>query len=412
MQAWPGDVGPMATPQLVERVKSAQRQSSVWKEAWHRYCDAVPSPGQTVATRDPAKHQLDFVTRFVAMMEVVAPLVVGQPVIGGLPRSIVSTTRLAGKGGNLGPRVVQAGTAPAQLVERVKEVQKLSQEHRQLWHQYCDIEGGGVRDPSRHNAEYLEQFFSQVPLEFQSQPLAVATEEIVQQVKNLQRSHAEYKDAWHTYCDTEGNFVRDPAAHSDAFLTEFLSRCGAEVAQVFSPTVNGGTAMQPIGALSGGDTDAWSSSPLVEQVKHYQKTSAEHMERWRMFCDTEGEGVRDPAKHDGAFLERFLGECGAIQVDVASADPAPQELVDQVKRLQKTSQQLKLEWHRYCDTEGDRVRDPARHSAAFLEAFLSFAAPFAAFGGVKRQIESVEDGSGLPGVGGTSFNTVDLCEGL
>jgi len=429
MQAWPGDGAALAPPALVERVKMAQRQSPLWKEAWHRYCDACPS--QPAPTRDPAKHLQDFVSRFVAVMDVVTP----QAHV--TTSSVVATARPPSRvaGGGL-QRVASGGVhfvAGVQLVEKVKEAQKLSQENRQLWHQYCDAEGAGVRDPTRHEAAFLQKFLAELTRYAQPgqlQQLGRASDVLVQQVKQAQRSDAEYKEAWHAYCDTEGNNIRDPSAHSDAFLVEFLTRYGLEVpvaahsvvgydVDAYNVDVDGQVTPEVtpygasvIGSLSGGGcgqfSDVWPAvaedgwvaaaagrtpgydGALVDQIKSYQKTSAEHMERWRQFCDAEGEGRRDPAKHDAAFLEQFLATCSSIHVEVA-----PAELVEQVKHLQRSSPQMKVEWHQYCDSEGDRIRDPARHSSAFLEAFIAFAGPLAAPGGVKRQMEMQDDGGGM-----------------
>lgn len=396
MQAWPGDGAALAPPALVERVKMAQRQSPLWKEAWHRYCDACPS--QPAPTRDPAKHLQDFVSRFVAVMDVVTP----QAHV--TTSSVVATARPPSRVAGGLQRVASGGVhfgAGVQLVEKVKEAQKLSQENRQLWHQYCDAEGAGVRDPTRHEAAFLQKFLAELTRYAQPgqlQQLGRASDVLVQQVKQAQRSDAEYKEAWHAYCGTEGNNIRDPSAHSDAFLVEFLTRYGLEVpaaahsvvgydGDAYNVDVDGQVTSEvvPYGASTIGIDGA-----LVDQIKAYQKTSAEHMERWRQFCDAEGEGRRDPAKHDAAFLEQFLATCSSIHVEVA-----PAELVEQVKNLQRSSPQMKVEWHKYCDSEGDRIRDPARHSSAFLEAFIAFAGPLAAPGGVKRQMEMQDDGGGM-----------------
>mmetsp|Transcript_125918 Transcript_125918/g.356111 ORF Transcript_125918/g.356111 Transcript_125918/m.356111 type:complete len:174 (+) Transcript_125918:11-532(+) len=47
---------------------------------------------------------------------------------------------------------------PSELVLRVKAAQRQSEDSKQRWWAWCDAHGGGVRDPQRHSAEFLEEF--------------------------------------------------------------------------------------------------------------------------------------------------------------------------------------------------------------------------------------------------------------
>lgn len=46
-------------------------------------------------------------------------------------------------------------------------------------------------------------------------------------------------------------------------------------------------------------------------------------------------------------------------------------LVAQVKVLQRSSKTLKVKWSRLCDAEKRGLKDPARHDVDFLQRFLS-----------------------------------------
>lgn len=45
-------------------------------------------------------------------------------------------------------------------------------------------------------------------------------------------------------------------------------------------------------------------------------------------------------------------------------------LVEQVKKLQRESEEWKQAWWQYCALSGNNTRDPAAHTPEFLQAFL------------------------------------------
>ena len=49
-------------------------------------------------------------------------------------------------------------------------------------------------------------------------------------------------------------------------------------------------------------------------------------------------------------------------------------MISQVKSLQRSSRECHDLWHRTCDARGAGNRDPRRHGASFLGAFLEQAA--------------------------------------
>lgn len=254
----------------------------------------------------------------------------------------------------------------ADLVEQVRAQQKASEDVRHLWHQYCDESGEGVRDPSRHEKPFLLLFLRHVGNGAASQSQGrkqspsqgqwpqCGGEDLVARIKAGQKSSPEIKELWHQYCDTGASGVRNPAALDASFLQAFVDQYGL-------PAVSAGQA---------GQIAARTPRHLIEKVKVLQKSSEEVVERWQTYCDQEGNGVLDPSRHDEQFLTGFLAMAGVATT--------PVELVQEVKRMQKSSPQAKEAWHSWCDSEGDRVRDPSRHDAAFLERFLASIGDFEA----------------------------------
>jgi len=116
------------------------------------------------------------------------------------------------------------------LVTRVKEMQKQRLETREAWHRFADVEGGGVRDPTRQTALLLQRFLDNIEsLVAQVGPSLIVDPQlqyVVNEIKNLQKQHKEWRDAWRVWCDTEGRGLRDPSRHDSAFLQRFLQAHG------------------------------------------------------------------------------------------------------------------------------------------------------------------------------------------
>mmetsp|Transcript_6696 Transcript_6696/g.10725 ORF Transcript_6696/g.10725 Transcript_6696/m.10725 type:complete len:113 (+) Transcript_6696:69-407(+) len=51
---------------------------------------------------------------------------------------------------------------------------------------------------------------------------------------------------------------------------------------------------------------------------------------------------------------------------------ASQELIDQIKAMQREDYDTKLQWWAYCDEHGEGNKDPARHDDDFINGFLTF----------------------------------------
>lgn len=117
-----------------------------------------------------------------------------------------------------------------ELAARVKQIQRDGEESKHQWWAFCDAEGRGFRDPTRHSVDFLRRFFELresggLPA---VQPLHAAAdsdlhEALVKKVKASQRSSELTKQAWWRYCDSQKGGIRDPQRHDVASLQHFFS---------------------------------------------------------------------------------------------------------------------------------------------------------------------------------------------
>lgn len=133
------------------------------------------------------------------------------------------------------------------LVAALKQLQRESDEGRQMWWRWCEAVGSGGRDPKRHTVKFLEDFFEALQQgaipDFAVQPEFVPPvvrvkslsiqeeqylEQLVQHVKASQRRSLEWKKRWWKYCDTHGGGMHDPRRHDTAFIEKFLRAQSSE----------------------------------------------------------------------------------------------------------------------------------------------------------------------------------------
>merc|ERR1719414_2181762 len=84
----------------------------------------------------------------------------------------------------------------------------------------------------------------------------------------------------------------------------------------------GGTS----GVSTSGDVPGVAKEALVAQIKAYQKMGDEQKSAWWKYCDTQLNGIRDPARHDTNTLLRFalsiVDESGGDAAEGAEEQPA------------------------------------------------------------------------------------------
>eukprot|EP00418_Pyrodinium_bahamense_P016798 CAMPEP_0179102390 /NCGR_PEP_ID=MMETSP0796-20121207/47388_1 /TAXON_ID=73915 /ORGANISM="Pyrodinium bahamense, Strain pbaha01" /LENGTH=588 /DNA_ID=CAMNT_0020800265 /DNA_START=55 /DNA_END=1821 /DNA_ORIENTATION=+ len=169
--------------ELVERVKQLQGQhGELVMRAWHRACDEHGS-----GIYDPTRHPPDFLRDFLQEAD-----------------ELISGT--------------------ADLVKQVKLAQRGSVDVQEAWHTLCDEEGGGIRDPKRHEAWFLRRFLD----DFESGAFGTKkpAEDLIARVKAAQRTSPDIKESWHSFCDAEGCGMYDPRRYGDDFLLRFLDQTG------------------------------------------------------------------------------------------------------------------------------------------------------------------------------------------
>lgn len=270
------------------------------------------------------------------------------------------------------------------MAQQVKDMQKGNAQIKEQWVAYTTLQGRGTRDPTKHTAEFLQEFITQVNsgVAAWSTGVSAVDQGLVDQVKEMQRHDANAKAQWLAFADLKGGGNKDPNRHSAQFLQEFIM--GMTSGQTFT-------------------VEAEQKAGLGEVIKVMQKQSKVFKDVWAQFCGMHGGGMNDPNKHDDAYHLQFFefmcqlcGEdAGALAMSMGASvadnplkrartddgstasafdgltpvDDMKVTLVNQVRFFQKSGSEQKELWSAYADTYLHGVRDPARHEAATLFEF-------------------------------------------
>lgn len=259
--------------------------------------------------------------------------------------------------------------AKAELVERIKALQRSDPQAKQAWWDYCDNNLSGKKDPNRHEDYTLQDFLTQYE---SGGPSAIGASRSVPP----------------RYPSAQPVFSRPPRPTGLA----------AEVRNMMAPIMAAPAAMH-------GSMGSMQSNPLVECVKTGQRSSHHWKNAWQAYCALYGNAINDPAKHEESFTRSFLDYMGEVTVKclesqegfdeestkrpfagivAAPAAKRPRviqdqtgkaDLVDKIKALQRSSPELKEAWWTFCDTELSGIKDPNRHSEDILQQFLAEYAP-------------------------------------
>jgi len=223
-------------------------------------------------------------------------------------------------------------------------------------------------------------------------------EDLVSQVKQLQRNNPIAKEQWILYTETRGGGHRDPARHPPEFIKEFL-------------TAFGNSAFGMVG--SQGVLVNEETPDLSELITVIMKKSQLFKNSWTQFCSARGgQASSDPSQQDKLFQVSFFhalaasAVAGLQQQQVAAQQVPPEMLADnpakrmrmdpgvgmggappgmgaagmgaagsvlaqRVKEYQKTSIENKELWGLYADTFLGGIRDPSRHPDNILEEFCN-----------------------------------------
>lgn len=133
---------------------------------------------------------------------------------------------------------------------------------------------------------------------------------------------------------------------------------------------------------------------MVTIIKGMQRDDQVAKEQWWALCDHTGGGVRDPAKHDDAFLLTFIRKFQAGERFEVPLAAGPGNLGEMFKEFQRKSKSFKEAWATYCDLHGTGKHDPNKQTQEFLVGFIDF---------LSRQGSmalAMLGGAQMPGMGG------------
>lgn len=170
---------------LADFVKTGQRRSQHWKAAWQTYC-ALYGTGFS----DPTRYDDAFLVAFLDYAGQLASADLGAQ--GGVEKA---PSYAAAGGGQKRPLIPlgSAGASPAlqppakrpatgvwtasagtsgaagnaaadpekaELVQKIKALQRTDPEAKSAWWTFCDEQLQGIKDPNRHEKETLQQFMA------------------------------------------------------------------------------------------------------------------------------------------------------------------------------------------------------------------------------------------------------------
>jgi len=195
-----------------------------------------------------------------------------------------------GKGGKGGKQARGSNFVKNELINKIKEFQRSSEENKQAWWSFCDTTEGQFRDPARHEEDGLQSFLADhgITVEVGSKEDNFIKGELINKIKNFQRSSEEQKQVWWAFCDKQEGQNRDPARYAVDVLQAFVTEHGIQGVQ--------GTLEQ--------------KNALVAKIKSFQKSSEESKQAWWAFCDSQEGKNKDPQRYDVDVLEGFISEHG------------------------------------------------------------------------------------------------------
>eukprot|EP00403_Amphidinium_massartii_P015886 CAMPEP_0178431136 /NCGR_PEP_ID=MMETSP0689_2-20121128/31682_1 /TAXON_ID=160604 /ORGANISM="Amphidinium massartii, Strain CS-259" /LENGTH=250 /DNA_ID=CAMNT_0020053019 /DNA_START=82 /DNA_END=834 /DNA_ORIENTATION=+ len=233
------------------------------------------------------------------------------------------------------------------LVDAIKELQRSGPEGKEQWGLYCEQHGQGIRDPTKHDLEYLSNFLSQYQMGARMQGNGTSgagsgpNPSLAALIKEGQRKSQAWKQAWHAYCMQFGQGVNDPSKHNLDFLVSFLDFLGER-----------GT--MAIGATMGMTPEAMFNTMAGMQNRGLKRP-------------------RPSSPGAGWGTIGWAGPGGPPPPGNAITDPQKEDLINRIKQFQRASDMQKRMWWTHCDEQLGGVRDPSRHDVTVLQAFADSA---------------------------------------
>lgn len=385
---------------LVHHIKEMQRGDPSAREQWTAYTDSFGG-----GRKDPAKHPVHFLQDFLAQWETGSKVLQGG-VIGG------------------------EDLDEAQIISfAVRVLQRRSPGVKELWRHYCETFGGGTYDPTKHDVNFVVEFFDHLGnaalKSVGSGPAGGPAggrkggRERAEGKGGRERAEsapAPQKRAasaiigggggpigggggglWATEPPAKrarGDGIGAPrvvavATRPPARGLAPSSTVGGKGAAAGGKSGAGGKGKRSRGGGGGGGagaSDPGSREYLVAQVKAFQRMGDDNNQLWGMFVDGGFDGIRDPSRHEASTLQEFVDTHGVPPLDEGASgggsgggsggaylggghDPAKDELVQRVKTFQKVSKDNSEMWREFNAESG--TFDPNRHEAETLQEFVS-----------------------------------------
>lgn len=227
------------------------------------------------------------------------------------------------------------------LVSQLKDLQRKDAVGKEQWIKYCDSQGGGVRDPSKHNPQFVQQFFDNYSrgLRIESYEGEQQSAELAALVKEGQKKSKNWKAGWAAYCARFGGGINDPTKHDEKFLVKFLDFLGTQ----------GNLALEGQGMMMSGMMMPGMMQGMMPSMG----------------------GMEPPAKR--ARISTAMVPAGMMQSNpmafAGSGDPEKDNLVNRIKQHQRLGPDQKSQWWDYTDQNHGGVHDPNRHGVEVLRGF-------------------------------------------
>eukprot|EP00416_Gambierdiscus_australes_P038844 CAMPEP_0171094498 /NCGR_PEP_ID=MMETSP0766_2-20121228/41337_1 /TAXON_ID=439317 /ORGANISM="Gambierdiscus australes, Strain CAWD 149" /LENGTH=227 /DNA_ID=CAMNT_0011553149 /DNA_START=71 /DNA_END=754 /DNA_ORIENTATION=- len=219
-----------------------------------------------------------------------------------------------------------ASSVSPELVSAIKDLQRSDTAAKQQWWAYCDALGGGIRDPAKHDATFIQTFLSKYNSGQRFEPAFPTSggsgggghTNLGELFKEGQRRSQHWKNCWALYCQQFSGGKNDPEKKDMNFLVGFYDFLGSSGNMEQSPSAaNGGGGAMAAPSAKRARTDSnggYQALPagdnptkdvLVARIKDFQRSGEEAKQAWWSHCDQLHNGVRDPARHEVEDLEEF-----------------------------------------------------------------------------------------------------------
>lgn len=374
---------------LVHHIKEMQRGDPSAREQWTAYTDSFGG-----GRKDPAKHPVHFLQDFLAQWDSGSKVPQGG-VIGG------------------------EDLDEAQIISfAVRVLQRRSPGVKELWRHYCETFGGGTYDPTKHDVNFVVEFFDHLGnAALKSVGSGPAGGPAGGRKGGRERAEgkggrerAESAPAPQKRAASAiigggpigggggGLWATEPPAkraRGDGIGSpRVVAVATRPPAKGLAPSSKGGAAggkggaggkgkrSRGVGGGGAGAGNPGSREYLVAQVKAFQRMGDDNNQLWGMFVDGGFDGIRDPSRHEAATLQEFVETHGVPPLDEGASgggsggaylggghDPAKDELVQRVKTFQKASKDNSEMWREFNAESG--TFDPNRHEAETLQEFVS-----------------------------------------